>query len=66
MKRFLLSTPAGMGVAAIAAAVHWRPVRALHMDHVSMEFDGASTFIGSAHVYAPARDYARLGASQAH
>jgi CubicO group peptidase (beta-lactamase class C family) len=33
----------------------------LHMDHVTMEFDGAGTFVGSAHVYAPARDYARLG-----
>jgi hypothetical protein len=33
----------------------------LHIDHVTMEFDGAGTFVGSAHVYAPARGYARLG-----
>ena len=33
----------------------------LHMDHVTMEFDGAGTFIGSAQVFASARDYARLG-----
>jgi CubicO group peptidase (beta-lactamase class C family) len=33
----------------------------LHMDHVTMEFDGAGTFVGSAHVYASARDYARFG-----
>ena len=32
-----------------------------HMDGVVMEFDAAGTFSGSAHVYAPARAYARLG-----
>ena len=30
----------------------------LHMDDVTMEFDGAGTFVGAAHVYAPARSYA--------
>jgi CubicO group peptidase (beta-lactamase class C family) len=33
----------------------------LHMDHVTLEFDGVGTFVGSAHIYAPARDYARFG-----
>lgn len=31
------------------------------MNPVTLEFDGAGTFIGSSHVYAPARAYARLG-----
>jgi len=33
----------------------------LHMDGVTLEFDGAGVFQGSAHVYAPARAYARFG-----
>jgi len=33
----------------------------LRMDGVTLEFDGAGVFVGSAHVYAPARSYARFG-----
>jgi len=33
----------------------------LHMDGVTLEFDGVGTFSGSAHVYAPARAFARFG-----
>jgi hypothetical protein len=33
----------------------------LHMSNVTMEFDGAGTFVGSTWVYAPARDFARFG-----
>lgn len=31
------------------------------MSGVTLEFDGAGTFVGSSHVYAPARSFARLG-----
>ena len=31
------------------------------MSRVTVEFDGAGTFIGSSHVYAPARSWARFG-----
>lgn len=31
------------------------------MKNVTLEFDGAGTFVGSSHVYAPARSFARLG-----
>ena len=33
----------------------------LGMTHVTMEFDGKGVFVGSAHVYAPARAFARFG-----
>ncbi len=33
----------------------------LHMSDVTMEFDGAGTFVGSTWVYASARDFARFG-----
>jgi CubicO group peptidase (beta-lactamase class C family) len=33
----------------------------LGMKGVTLEFDGAGTFVGSSHIYAPARAFARLG-----
>jgi CubicO group peptidase (beta-lactamase class C family) len=57
----LLGTTVGGGAAGMRAFADQELFAPLHMDHVTMEFDGAGTFIGSAQVYAPARDYARLG-----
>jgi len=33
----------------------------LGMRNVTLEFDGAGTFLGASHVYAPAREFARFG-----
>ena len=57
----LLGTTVGGGAPSMRAFADQELFAPLHMDHVTMEFDGAGTFVGSAHVYAAARDYARLG-----
>src|SRR5271167_408823 len=57
----LLGTTVGGGAPGRRAFADKELYAPLHMDHVTMEFDGAGTFVGSAHVYATARDYARLG-----
>jgi CubicO group peptidase (beta-lactamase class C family) len=57
----LLGTIVGGGAAGMRAFADKELFARLHMDHVTMEFDGAGTFVGSAHVYAPAREYARFG-----
>jgi CubicO group peptidase (beta-lactamase class C family) len=57
----LLGATVGGGAPGLRAFADQELFAPLHMDHVTMEFDGAGTFVGSAHVYAPARDYARLG-----
>jgi CubicO group peptidase (beta-lactamase class C family) len=57
----LLGATVGGGAPGMRAFADRQLFAPLHMDHVTMEFDGAGTFVGSAHVYAPARDYARLG-----
>jgi CubicO group peptidase (beta-lactamase class C family) len=57
----LIGATVGGGAAGMRAFADRELFAPLHMDHVTMEFDGAGTFVGSAHVYAPARDYARLG-----
>jgi CubicO group peptidase (beta-lactamase class C family) len=57
----LLGTTVGGGAPGMRAFADQELFAPLHMDHVTMEFDSAGTFVGSAHVYAPARDYARLG-----
>jgi CubicO group peptidase (beta-lactamase class C family) len=57
----LLGATVGGGAAGMRAFADQELYAPLHMDHVTMEFDGAGTFIGSAQVFATARDYARLG-----
>ena len=57
----LLGATVGGGAPGMRAFADQELYAPLHMDHVTMEFDGAGTFVGAAHVYATARDYARLG-----
>jgi CubicO group peptidase (beta-lactamase class C family) len=57
----LLGTTVGGGAPGMRAFADKELYAPLHMDHVTMEFDGAGTFVGSALVFATARDYARLG-----
>jgi CubicO group peptidase (beta-lactamase class C family) len=57
----LLGVTVGGGAPGMRAFADRELFAPLHMDHVTMEFDAAGTFVGSAHVYASARDYARLG-----
>lgn len=57
----LLGVTVGGGAPGMRAFADKELFAPLHMDHVTLEFDGAGTFVGSAHVYASARDYARLG-----
>jgi CubicO group peptidase (beta-lactamase class C family) len=57
----LLGATVGDGAPGMRAFADRELYIPLHMDHVTMEFDGAGSFVGSAHVYASARDYARLG-----
>jgi CubicO group peptidase (beta-lactamase class C family) len=57
----LLGTIVGGGAPGMRAFADKELYAPLHMDHVTMEFDAAGTFVGSAQVFATARDYARLG-----
>jgi CubicO group peptidase (beta-lactamase class C family) len=57
----LLGATVGGGAPGLRAFADQELYAPLHMDHVTMEFDGAGTFVGSAEVYATARDFARLG-----
>jgi CubicO group peptidase (beta-lactamase class C family) len=57
----LLASTVGGGAAGMRTFADQELFAPLHMDHVTLEFDGAGTFVGSAYVYAPAREYARFG-----
>jgi CubicO group peptidase (beta-lactamase class C family) len=57
----LLGQTVGGGAAGMRAFVERELAQPLGITSLTMEFDGAGTFIGSTFVYATARDYARLG-----
>jgi len=52
---------AGGNAASVYAFMHRELFDRLGMEHVTMEMDGAGTAIGSSHMLASARDWARLG-----
>jgi CubicO group peptidase (beta-lactamase class C family) len=52
---------AGGDAAGTLAFVHRELFDKLGMQHATLEFDAAGTPIGSSHLWAPARDFARLG-----
>ena len=51
----------GGGAPGFRAFAEHELFQPMHMDGVTLEFDGTGVFSGSAHVYAPARAYARFG-----
>jgi CubicO group peptidase (beta-lactamase class C family) len=57
----LIGSTAGGGSAGLRAFAQDELFAPLHMESVTMEFDGAGTFVGATNVYASARDYARFG-----
>lgn len=57
----LIGTTVGGGPKGLRGFAERELFAPLHMGRVTMEFDGAGTFVGSAHLYAPARSYARFG-----
>jgi CubicO group peptidase (beta-lactamase class C family) len=57
----ILGSAIGGGAAGMRVFADHELFAPLRMDRVTLEFDAAGTFVGSAHVYAPAREYARLG-----
>ena len=57
----LIGMTVGGGAPGMRAFADQELFAPLHMNDVTLEFDGAGTFIGASFVYAPARDYARLG-----
>jgi CubicO group peptidase (beta-lactamase class C family) len=52
---------AGGDAASVHAFMHRELFDRLGMEHVTMELDGSGTAIGSSHMLASARDWARLG-----
>lgn len=57
----LLGQTIGGGPAGFRAFAEREVFAPLHMSNVTLEFDGAGTFVGSTWVYAPAREFARFG-----
>jgi hypothetical protein len=57
----LIGQAVGGGPSELRAFAEREIFAPLHMPKVTMEFDGAGTFVGSIWVYAPARAFARFG-----
>jgi CubicO group peptidase (beta-lactamase class C family) len=57
----MMSQVAGGGPAGFRRFAETELFAPIGMKNVTLEFDGAGTFIGSSHVYAPARAFARFG-----
>jgi hypothetical protein len=57
----LIGRTIGGGPPGLKAFAQREIFEPLHTSDVTLEFDGAGTFVGSTWVYAPARDYARFG-----
>lgn len=56
----------GGGAAGLRAFAERELFAPLHMQNVTLEFDGAGTFIGASFAWAPARTYARFGTLYLH
>jgi CubicO group peptidase (beta-lactamase class C family) len=57
----MIRDEAGGDAAAVLRFAHRELFDKLGMEHVTLEFDGAGTPIGSSHMWASARDWARFG-----
>lgn len=57
----LIGQAVGGGPAGLRSFAEREIFKPAHMSRVTMEFDGAGTFVGSSYVYAPARSFARFG-----
>jgi len=56
-----LGAAVGGGAPGFRAFAERELFQPLHMNGVTLEFDGTGVFVGSTHVYAPARAFARFG-----
>ena len=57
----LIGTTVGGGAKGLRDFAERELFAPAHIGGVTMEFDGAGTFVGSAHLYMPARSFARFG-----
>ena len=57
----MIRDEAGDDAASVLRFAHRELFDKLGMEHVTLEFDGAGTPIGSSHMWASARDWARFG-----
>jgi len=57
----MIRDQAGGDAASVLRFAHRELFDKLGMEHVTLEFDGAGTPIGSSHMWASARDWARFG-----